>query len=64
MNRDRRSGVVPRLAREAAYDAIFIGFVAPGTAALYAEATYCGRPGGGCGEWHPIIGANKICPSQ
>ena len=49
---------------EARYDGVFIGLVAPGTAALYAEATYRGRQGDGCGEWHQIRGANTICPSQ
>ena len=50
--------------RAADYDGVFIGLVAPGTAALYAEATYRGRQSEGCGGWHQIRGANKICPSQ
>lgn len=49
---------------EARYDGVFVGLVTPGRAALYAEATYRGRQGDGCGGWHAIRGANKICPSQ
>jgi hypothetical protein len=49
---------------EARYDGVFIGLVAPGTAALDEWATYRGRQGDGCGGWHQIRGANKICPSQ
>jgi hypothetical protein len=50
--------------RQATYDGVFIGLVAPGTAALYVEATYRGRQGEGCSGWHQIRGANNICPSQ
>ena len=49
---------------EARYDGVFIGLVAPGTAALDEWATYRGRQGDGCGGWHQIPGANKICPSE
>jgi hypothetical protein len=50
--------------RLATYDGVFIGLVVPRTAALYVEATYRGRQGEGCGGWHQIRGADKICPSQ
>jgi hypothetical protein len=49
---------------EARYDGVFIGLIAPRTAALYVEATYRGRQGEGCGGWRQIRGANKICPTQ
>jgi len=49
---------------EARYDGVFIGLVSEPVAALAVFATYRGRQGQGCGGYHQIRGANKICPSQ
>jgi hypothetical protein len=50
--------------REARYDGVFIVLISPPVAALAVFATYRGRQGEGCGGYHQIRGANKICPSQ
>jgi hypothetical protein len=49
---------------QARYEGVFIVLVARGSAALAAWAEYRGRQGEGCGGYHRIRGADRICPSQ
>ena len=50
--------------REARYDGVFVGLLNPYKAGLLVWTSHRGRPGEGCGWFHPFRGIDRICPSQ